>query len=56
LPVDFEKQPNGEESGALVAVWQRMIARQVLDQDRRFFDQRWIGILAAEACLRRRKG
>jgi len=50
--IGFKEQPHGEESRSLVAVRQRVIAGQVLDQDRRFLYKRGICVLAAEACLR----
>ncbi len=50
--VGFKEQPYGEESGSLVAVRQRVVACQMLDQDRRFLYERRIRVLIAEACLR----
>lgn len=54
--VGFKEQPHGEESGSLVAVGQRVVAGQMLDQDRCFLYERGIRVLIAEACLRCGKG
>lgn len=50
--VGFKEQPHGEESGSLVAIRQRVVAGQMLDQDRRFLYERGICVLTAKACLR----
>ena len=54
--VGLKEQPHGEKSGSLVAVRQRVIPSQMLDQDRCFLDQRGICVLIAEAGPRRGKG
>jgi hypothetical protein len=54
--VGFKEQPRGEKSGSLVAVRQRVVAGQVLDQDRRFLYERGISVLIVKARLRRGKG
>lgn len=55
LAVGFQEQPDGEKSGSLVAVRQRVIPSQMLDQHRRFLDQRGICVLIAKARLGRGK-
>src|SRR6187397_736324 len=47
--VQSHEDPHRKERGALVAVWERMVARQVLDQDGSLFDQIRVGILVSEA-------
>jgi hypothetical protein len=47
--VGFKEQPHGEKCGSLVAVRQRVVAGQMLDQDRRFLYERGICVLTAEA-------
>src|SRR5258708_7585469 len=48
-PLTSRKQPDGEKSGSLVAIRQRVIASQMLDEDGRFLNQ---GGLLGEAAQR----
>lgn len=44
--IGFKEQPHGEKRGSLVAVRQRVIASQMLDQDRCFFYERGIAAIS----------
>ena len=54
--VGFKEKPRGEKGGSLVAIRQRVIASQVLNQNRRLLYERGICVLTAKACLRCSEG
>lgn len=53
--VRLQEEAGHKERGALVAIRQRVVARQALQQDRRLLQDRWIDLHIAKAGARRRE-
>lgn len=53
--VRLQEEAGHKERGALVAIRQRVVARQALQQDRRLLQDRWIDLHIAKAGSRRRE-